>query len=216
MADNKFILEIVPHAQRIQEKYHILPSLIIAQACLESNFGQSGLAQQGNNLFGVKGEYNGQSVTMETTEYKNNKPYQIDAAFRKYPSYFESLEDLAELYTNGVSWDRNKYEPIIGETNYVMACKKVQDCGYSTDPNYATKLINIIEKYDLHKYDKVGNKQPVKVPTATKGAQIHIVQKGDTLSKIAVKYKTTVQALQKLNGIKNPDLIRVGQKLRIQ
>ncbi|AIE59099.1 hypothetical protein BMMGA3_03195 [Bacillus methanolicus MGA3] len=95
----------------------------------------------------------------------------INAAFRKYPSYYESLEDLARLYTNGVSWDRNKYKPIIGETNYVMACKKVQECGYCTDPNYAAKLINIIEKYDLHKYDKVVNKKPVKVPTATKGEQ---------------------------------------------
>ncbi|MBA2874686.1 glucosaminidase domain-containing protein [Thermaerobacillus caldiproteolyticus] len=50
-------------AQRIQEKSRILASLVIAQACLESNFGQRGLAQNGKNLFGVKGAYNGQSIT---------------------------------------------------------------------------------------------------------------------------------------------------------
>ncbi|NNU94851.1 LysM peptidoglycan-binding domain-containing protein [Geobacillus sp. NFOSA3] len=215
---NDFIREIAPFAQRIQEKYNILASLVIAQACLESNFGKSGLAQKGKNLFGIKGSYNGQSITMPTTEYRDGKQYKINAAFRKYPSWYESLEDLAKLYINGVSWDRNKYKPIIGETNYVMACKKVQECGYATDPNYASKLIQIIEKYNLTQYDKVGNKKPVKSVVAAKKEkpQIYIVQKGDTLTAIAKRYNTSVQNLVKLNNIKNPDLILVGQKLRVK
>jgi flagellum-specific peptidoglycan hydrolase FlgJ len=213
-----FIKAIAPHAQRIQEKYKILASLVIAQACLESNFGKSGLAQKGKNLFGIKGSYNGQSVTMRTHEYQRGKKIWIDASFRKYPSWYESLEDLAKLYINGVSWDRNKYKPIIGETNYVMACKKVQESGYCTDPNYASKLISIIEKYDLTRYDKVGNKKPVKVAAAVKKEepQVYTVKKGDTLTAIAKKYNTTVQNLVKLNNIKNPDLILVGQKLRLK
>jgi LysM repeat protein len=211
-----FIKTIAPYAQRIQEKYNILASLVIAQACLESDFGRSGLAKKGKNLFGVKGSYNGQSVTMPTTEYRDGKPYKINATFRKYPSWYESMEDLARLYHNGVSWDRNKYKSIIGETNYVMACKKVQECGYCTDPNYATKLINIIEKYELYKYDKVGNKKPVKATTEKEESQFYIVQKGDTLSAIAKRYNTTVQKLVKLNNIKNPDLIYVGQKIKIK
>lgn len=212
---NNFIQELVPYAQKIQEKYHILPSLIIAQACLESNFGQSGLAQKAKNLFGIKGSYNGQSVTMRTNECENGKQICIDAPFRKYPSWYESLEDLAKLYTNGVSWDRNKYKPIVGETNYVMACKKLQECGYCTDPQYAAKLIQIIEKYNLTQYDRVGNKKPEKA-TTTKEEQVYVVQKGDTLTGIAKKYGTTVQSLVKLNNIKNPDLIRIGQKLRVK
>jgi flagellum-specific peptidoglycan hydrolase FlgJ len=215
---SNFIREIASYAQRIQEKYNILASLVIAQACLESDFGRSGLAQKAKNLFGIKGSYNGQSVTMRTHEYERGKKVWIDAPFRKYPSWYESLEDLAKLYTNGVSWDRNKYKPIIGETNYVMACKKVQECGYCTDPNYAAKLIQIIEKYNLTQYDKVGNKKPVKAAAAAKKEepQIYIVQKGDTLTAIAKKYNTTVQNLVKLNNIKNPDLILVGQKLRVK
>jgi flagellum-specific peptidoglycan hydrolase FlgJ len=213
-----FIKSIAPHAQRIQEKYKILASLVIAQACLESNFGKSGLAQKGKNLFGIKGSYKGQSVTMRTHEYERGKKVLIDAPFRKYPSWYESLEDLAKLYINGVSWDKNKYRSIIGETNYVMACKKVQECGYCTDPNYAAKLINIIEKYDLTKYDRVGNKKPVKAAAASKKEepQVYVVKKGDTLTAIAKKYNTTVQNLVKLNNIKNPDLILVGQKLRLK
>ncbi|REJ12310.1 MAG: hypothetical protein C6W58_16910 [Bacillaceae bacterium] len=213
----EFIKQIAPHAQKIQEKYKILASLVIAQACLESNFGQSGLAQNGKNLFGIKGSYNGQSVTMKTTEYRNGKPYKTDAAFRKYPSWVESLEDLAQLYTNGVSWDKNKYKSIIGETNYVTACKKVQECGYATDPNYAAKLIRIIEKYELHKYDKVGNKKPTKPEAAAKKEehQVYTVKKGDTLSEIAQKYGMTVNELVKLNNIKNPNLIITGQVLKV-
>jgi flagellum-specific peptidoglycan hydrolase FlgJ len=215
---SNFIQEIAPFAQRIQEKYRILASLVIAQACLESNFGRSGLAQKGKNLFGIKGSYNGQSVTMRTHEYVKGKKVWVDAAFRKYSSWYESLEDLAKLYINGVSWDKNKYRPIIGETNYVMACKKVQECGYCTDPNYASKLISIIEKYDLTKYDKVGNKKPVKVQATAKKEepQIYVVKKGDTLTAIAKRYNTTVQNLVKLNKIKNPDLILVGQKLKLK
>jgi flagellum-specific peptidoglycan hydrolase FlgJ len=211
-----FIKSIAPHAQRIQEKYRILPSLIIAQACLESDFGRSGLAQRGKNLFGIKGSYNGQSVTMRTHEYERGKKVWIDAPFRKYPSWYESLEDLAKLYINGVSWDKNKYRSIIGETNYVMACKKVQECGYCTDPNYAFKLIQIIEKYDLTKYDKVGNKKPVKAASKKGEPKAYIVQKGDTLTAIAKKYNTTVQNLVRLNNIKNPDLIKIGQKIKIK
>jgi flagellum-specific peptidoglycan hydrolase FlgJ len=149
-----FIQSLVPHAQRIQKQYKILSSLVIAQACLESDYGKSGLATRGFNLFGVKGKYNGNSVTMRTHEYEDGKKIWIDAAFRKYPSWYESLEDLAKLYINGVSWDKNKYKPIIGIMNYKKACETLQTSGYCTDPNYAAKLIKIIEDYNLTQYDK--------------------------------------------------------------
>lgn len=209
-----FIKEIAPHAQKIHQKYDILASLIIAQACLESNFGRSGLAQKGHNLFGVKGAYNGQSITMPTTEYKNGKAYKVNAAFRKYPSWYESLEDLAKLYTNGVSWDRNKYRSIIGEKDYKRACKKVQMCGYATDPQYANKLIRMIEQYNLTQYDKA-KETPAPKKTTSKPVY-YTVKKGDTLSEIAKKYSTTVEHLAEINNIKDHDLITVGQKLRVK
>ena len=76
--------------------------LIIAQGCLESAWGQSGLAQEGKNLFGIKGTYNGKYVLMWTTEYDNSgSPTRVKAKFRKYPSWYESLQDLAKIYING-------------------------------------------------------------------------------------------------------------------
>lgn len=152
-----FISEIVPHAKRIQSQYHILASLMIAQAILESNWGKSRLAAEGKNLFGVKGIYKGQSVTMKTWEVVKGKSVQVDAEFRKYPSWYESFEDLAKLYTNGVSWDRNKYKAIIGETGCERAAKAVQAAGYATDPAYAEKLIRIISQNNLTVHDAISS-----------------------------------------------------------
>ena len=69
----KFIDQVKDGAIRGWEKYQILPSLTIAQACLESGFGTSELAKKGNNLFGIKGDYNGNSITIKTKEYINGK-----------------------------------------------------------------------------------------------------------------------------------------------
>jgi flagellum-specific peptidoglycan hydrolase FlgJ len=148
-----FISEIAPHAQRISKEFNILPSLIIAQAIHESNWGKSGLATKGKNLFGIKGNYHGQSITMPTWEHYNGKDVKINAAFRKYPGWYESLCDLAYLYCNGVSWDRKKYHAVIGETNYKKAANAVHKAGYATDPNYASKLIRTIESNNLTKFD---------------------------------------------------------------
>ncbi|MCM3454086.1 glycoside hydrolase family 73 protein [Heyndrickxia oleronia] len=146
-----FINEITPYAQRIQKDYGILASLIIAQAILESNWGKSTLAVKGKNIFGIKGEYKGQSIILETTEYVNGKPVKVDKAFRKYPTWFESMVDLANLYNTGDS--RGRYKKIIGETDYKKAAKEVKNSGYATDPNYANKIIEIIESNELTKYD---------------------------------------------------------------
>lgn len=159
-----FIAEIAPFASRVQKEYNILSSLLISQAILESAWGKSKLAQEGKNLFGIKGSYNGQSVTMPTWEVVKGQKVQVQAAFRKYPSWYESFRDLANLYINGVSWDRNKYRSIIGEKDYHAAAKAVQSAGYASDPDYAGKLINIIKTNHLTKYDQSATSAPIQTP----------------------------------------------------
>ncbi|WP_425118715.1 glucosaminidase domain-containing protein, partial [Bacillus licheniformis] len=156
MANTDFIKEIAPDAQRVYKKYDILASLIIAQACLESGWGTSELAQKGKNLFGIKGTYNGQYVLMWTTEYdKNENPTRVQAKFRKYPSWTESIQDLANLYVNGTSWNPNQYKAVVGEKDYKKATAALIKAGYASDPNYATKLNNLIQTYNLTQYDTV-------------------------------------------------------------
>ncbi len=78
-------------------------------------------ASKRNVLFGVKGEYNGKYVIMKTWEVINGRNVQVDAKFRKYPTWYESMQDLAKLYVNGVSWDPNHYKAVVGEKNYKKA-----------------------------------------------------------------------------------------------
>ena len=179
---SEFIKGLVPHAQKVQKNYSILASIVISQAIHESNWGKSGLATNGKNLFGIKGSYNGQFVTMRTHEYSNGKKIWIDAKFRKYPSWYESMEDLAKLYINGVSWDRNKYKKILGEKDYKKAANAIQSAGYATDPNYASKIIKTIESNNLTQYDAVTVLAPTK-------STRDLIRKGDTGEKVKVIQK---------------------------
>ena len=91
---NDFINKIKDGAIKGWEKYQILPSLTLAQASLESNFGQSKLAKEGNNLFGIKGDYKGESITINTREQKKDGSWiTVDAEFAKYPDQATSVEE---------------------------------------------------------------------------------------------------------------------------
>lgn len=197
-----FIETIGVMAREDMKKTKILASLTIAQAILESNWGKSSLSQApNNNLFGIKGTYKGNYVIKPTTEFENGKWIKINAKFRKYPSWKESIADHSALFNSMA-----RYKNLRGCTDYRLACKYVREDGYATDPNYTNKLINLIETNNLHKYDET--EQPTNSKT-------YIVQKGDTLSKIAARYGTTYQELAKINNIKNPNLIFPGQVLKL-
>ncbi|MBM5609489.1 GW domain-containing glycosaminoglycan-binding protein [Listeria seeligeri] len=152
----KFINSISSQAMELCKKYKLYPSVMIAQASLESNWGRSELGTAPNyNLFGIKGSYNGKSVTMKTWEYSDSKGwYQIDAKFAKYPSYKESLEDNAKKLRNGPSWDSSYYKGAWRENakTYKDATAWLQG-RYATDNTYASKLNSLISQYNLTQYD---------------------------------------------------------------
>ncbi|WHF29080.1 phage tail protein (plasmid) [Bacillus altitudinis] len=151
MAAADFIKKLAPGAQKVYKKYNVLASLVIAQGCLESGFGASDLSKQAYNLFGVKGTYNGKYVLMWTKEQdKHGNETRVQAHFRKYPSYAESLADLGSLYTR-----LSRYKDVVGEKDYQKATAAVAKGGYATDINYATKLNSIIFTYKLTQYDNL-------------------------------------------------------------
>lgn len=153
----EFINQVKDGAVRGWEKHSVLPSLTIAQACLESGFGQSKLAKEGNNLFGIKGSYKGESITISTKEYINDKWITIDAEFAKYPDQATSVEEHGAFFSS-TNWRKENYKHVFGETDYKQAVKSilkpVAEASYATDPSYSDKIISIIEQYDLTKYDK--------------------------------------------------------------
>ncbi len=126
----------------------ILASLTAAQALLESGCGNSQLTKIANNLFGMKGFYNGNSVTMQTQEYVGGRYITENDIFRKYGSWEESIADHSDLF-NSLS----RYANLRGLTDYRKAATYVRQDGYATDPQYTLKLINIIKKYDLNQWD---------------------------------------------------------------
>ena len=215
MNNNEFIEKIGAMAREDMKKTKILASLTIAQAILESNWGRSSLSVAPNyNLFGIKGSYNGQSCIFPTSECYNGKWVQINANFRKYPSWAESIADHSNLFLT-----MNRYANLRGCTDYKLACKFVREDGYATDPSYTNKLINLIETYNLNRFDVEVVSKPVEQqtrPISTEANITYIVKAGDTLSGIAKKFVTTVDELVRINNIKNPNLIYVGQQLKIK
>lgn len=147
-----FIDKIAPLAIDDMRKTGVPASLTIAQAILESANGNSTLAQQANNLFGMKGKGPAGSVRLPTREYKNGEWITTYADFRKYHNWAESVTDHSNLFLNGVSWNRDLYRGVIGKDG-ISASYEVAKAGYATDPDYAQKLIKLITDHQLLKYD---------------------------------------------------------------
>jgi hypothetical protein len=146
------ISPFIKDAQRIQNETGIPASIILGQIMLESSGsyegGLSGLAYEGKNLFGVKEFGNGPKVYMPTKEYVNGKMVTVNAAFKKYNSYYDSIRDHAALLS------KDRY------ATHLKSAKSINDFangikagGYATDPNYVSKLLGIISSNDLHQYD---------------------------------------------------------------
>lgn len=142
-----FIHEILPVVEDLKED-GILPSVVIAQAIIESRSGNSGLAQQGNNLFGIKGTYNGNGVSFNTKEFYGGQYVTVKATFRAYPNWNASIVDHARLLKNN-----SRYSAVVGEKDYRKATAGLQRAGYATSPTYAQTLNSVIEGYGLYEYD---------------------------------------------------------------
>lgn len=148
-----FIKKVAPVAQKVDKGTKLLPSITIAQACLESNYGQSDLARKYNNLFGVKGTSKTTSAVMTTKEYTNGKWVTVKARFQIYDSYEASIRAHNRLFQEGTTWNKNQYKDVLNAKNYTEQAKALVTDGYATDPDYATKLTNLIEQFNLNQYD---------------------------------------------------------------
>lgn len=150
----QFIKKMVPYAQTLQKQYHVLPSITLAQAILESDWGKSTLAAEYHNYFGIKGDSLENTKEMTTKEYLNGQWITTTARFRVYNNYQESMLDHVLLFAKGTTWNPNQYQHVIAATNYQQAAKALQQDGYATDPDYPAKLMNIVKTYQLDQYDQ--------------------------------------------------------------
>ncbi|MBO0452905.1 glucosaminidase domain-containing protein [Candidatus Enterococcus murrayae] len=157
-ASKKFISTIAEDARKLGQEYDVFASVMIAQALLESGSGSSSLSLPPNyNLFGVKGTYQGQAVSMATQEDRGNGDlYSINSAFRKYPNYAASLGDYVQLLRGGISGNDGYYQKAWRSTakNYLRSTHALTGT-YATDTSYDRKLNSIIAVYNLTQYDRV-------------------------------------------------------------
>lgn len=151
-----FISQICGYATEVAAANDLYASVMMAQAILESGWGASTLTTTANNMFGIKGSYNGQYVTMDTYEDDGSGNYYlISAKFRKYPSLKESFEDNAYVLRNTSFSSGNYYYSGAWKSNttsYTQATAWLQG-RYATDTSYASKLNNLISTYNLTQYD---------------------------------------------------------------
>ena len=221
-AATQFLRNIIPAAQNVARGKDIYASVMIAQAALESGWGTSALSKAPNhNLFGVKGSYNGQSVNMQTLEDSGGQNYySIQADFRKYPSYQESLEDYADKIVNGISGAPLFYSGAWkSKTNSYQDATAYLTGRYATDTAYGSKLNRIIEQFGLTKYDTETAvsmaEEIVSNETTTTSGNSYTVVSGDSLYAIARKMGTSIQELLSLNGLNLNSIIHPGQVLAL-
>ena len=150
LTNEEFINEVGRAAVENMIKYRLCASLVIAQAILESKWGKSGLAVKSKNLFGVKGRGTIGSDLYKTREWcsKRKRFVYVNAKFRKYRSFAESINDHKNFLL------KPRYIQLIGEYDYKDAARKIKQAGYATDPRYVQKIVWLIEKYNLARFDK--------------------------------------------------------------
>ena len=149
-----FINYIAPIAQDLAEKNDIYASVMIAQAAHESAWGKSALATIGNNLSGVKGSYNGNSIVMLTWEEVNGKEVWIQDYFRLYSSYREALQDYVTKIKKGVTYNPEIYKGTwVENTASHLDATEWLTGRYATDSQYGNKLNATIASNNLTRFD---------------------------------------------------------------
>ena len=209
----KLVLDYIDSFKEIAKdnmvKSGIPASITLGQAILESGAGTGPLSAQANNHFGIKchKEWNGASI--RHTDDEENE------CFRKYSDPSESFRDHSYFLTS-----RPRYSDLftLDKDDYKRWAKGLKAAGYATDPRYPEKLISLIERYDLQRFDaEVLGKDYVSSSssqTAFQDSSKYTVIKGDTLYSISKRFNITIEELKKKNKLTDTNL-SLGQTLEV-
>ncbi|MBS3807427.1 MAG: glucosaminidase domain-containing protein [Bacteroidales bacterium] len=204
-------------------------SITLAQGILESDYGNSRLAREGNNHFGIKchSTWNGKRIFHD--DDRRNE------CFRKYPNVYDSFKDHSHFLTTSSRYD---FLFDYRRTDYEKWARGLKRAGYATSPTYASRLIELIERYELHRFDRMN--APQITPEYTGGgsslgnvdnysisAGKHrirtrnridyiVVSEGDTFKKLNKELDMLPWELKKYNEWSDTAALRPGQILYLQ
>ena len=203
---SEYIALYSPIARANMENYGIPASITLAQGILESGAGRSELTRRANNHFGIK-----------CHDWTGDKVYHDDdrrgECFRKYDDPASSFRDHSLFLTQ-----RGRYSFLfdLKKDDYKGWAKGLRQAGYATDRQYPAKLINLIERYELYRYDaEVLDEGMLAYESGSRTATFHTVEKGDTLYSLGRRYGLSVEQLMKYNNLRGTT-ISVGQTLYLE
>jgi flagellum-specific peptidoglycan hydrolase FlgJ len=200
----KYIKTFGTIAKEEMRKYKIPASITLAQGILESSSGRSELTRQSNNHFGIKCHKG----------WDGRKVYHDDdrrgECFRAYDNPATSFRDHSLFLVN-----RDRYKSLfqLKQGDYIAWARGLSRAGYATDRRYPAKLIALIEKYQLDKFDEEVSGKKFK-PTKNNWTSRYTVKKGDTLYSISKSFGLSVTELKRLNNLAS-NTISIGQELRV-
>lgn len=221
-----YIAKYKEDAIREMHQYGVPASITLAQGMLESDNGNSALAVYANNHFGIKCHKEWSGATYHQDDDEKNE------CFRKYNSAYESFIDHSSFLRT-----RPRYAGLfeLQMTDYKGWATGLKAAGYATDPKYADRLIDIIERYKLFEYDKSEGIAPTVVkpkpqqgqvvvnPTAQRRqvmtmnhVKYVVVKPGDSFFKIAQELDMEVRQLYRYNEMGKDAILKPGQTLYIQ
>lgn len=205
---SEYIAMYGPTARANMQQYGIPASITLAQGILESGAGRSELTRRANNHFGIK-----------CHDWTGERVYHDDdrrgECFRKYANPADSFRDHSLFLTQ-----RGRYAFLfdLDKDDYRGWAKGLRQAGYATDRKYPEKLISLIERYELYRFDQEvlqgGKSVAYDNPPASR-ASSYTVRKGDTLYSISRRYGLSVEQLMKYNNLKGTT-ISIGQTLYLE
>jgi len=156
MTPQEFLADLAPLAIASAKATGIPAGFVLAQGALESGWGNSDLTRLACNLFGVKADasWHGDTLAMETEEVVNGKPVVVSALWRKYASWADCVNDHAQFFLCNP-----RYTAALRLCSGAAAgvstafARAVAQAGYASDPDYANKVIAVIESDNLAQYD---------------------------------------------------------------
>ncbi|MDV3238277.1 MAG: flagellar assembly peptidoglycan hydrolase FlgJ [Gammaproteobacteria bacterium] len=160
---DEFVTDIWPHAEQAARRLGVDPRAIVAQAALETGWGQHIMhhsdGRSSHNLFGIKADnrWSGPQVGARTLEFRDGALQREQASFRAYASPAESVADYAEFIAANP-----RYRDALATGDAARYLEELQRAGYATDPDYANKIMSILNQDDFRAaVDAAQHRSPV-------------------------------------------------------